>query len=366
MPLRFSPYFSLILLFWGSGLVVADGVGDSKYFDEWMARLSDPLEVHRASARRDLRLLGEKAVPILERGLNHSNYRVRLESIEIYCDLSGGVSLQQLEKWLVKETAIPVCHVLMERLICHYQKAGVESIRRVLNGGTRIESWRLRERYQEILAERVRELLIKLLTEAGTYGFYRDQFEEIVELGKDTSRVLLQLAENESVDPRLRILAAGALGDLGDRSVVHSLQRLYRTNSRTGNHSLKNILARSLARLGDPEAMNQSLRYYEKLISVGNPQRNDLFECASMNHRFGRHARALEIYRLLVDRYPGEGGAYYNIACIHSLEGNKEEALVALRKAFSCGYDDVHWARRDRDLEGIWKDPRFEAIFRGR
>jgi tetratricopeptide (TPR) repeat protein len=56
----------------------------------------------------------------------------------------------------------------------------------------------------------------------------------------------------------------------------------------------------------------------------------------------------------------------YNIACAHSLMGNRDEALLWLGRAVAAGFADADHARRDSDLENIRDDPRFEAILRSR
>jgi hypothetical protein len=44
------------------------------------------------------------------------------------------------------------------------------------------------------------------------------------------------------------------------------------------------------------------------------------------------------------------------------VEGNREEALIALRKAVSLRPESAEWASGDRDFEALWGDPEFISI----
>ncbi len=56
--------------------------------------------------------------------------------------------------------------------------------------------------------------------------------------------------------------------------------------------------------------------------------------------------------------------AYYNMACIEARRGRAKAGLMYLDRAFASGFDDVEWARKDRDLELIRHEPEFERILR--
>ncbi|KXZ25209.1 hypothetical protein AYB33_08775 [Leptospira santarosai] len=48
----------------------------------------------------------------------------------------------------------------------------------------------------------------------------------------------------------------------------------------------------------------------------------------------------------------------YNIACLHSLRGNKQEMLKYIKIAVNLGKDKSHF-RKDQDFKKYWKDPDF-------
>lgn len=52
--------------------------------------------------------------------------------------------------------------------------------------------------------------------------------------------------------------------------------------------------------------------------------------------------------------------AYYNLACLYSLNHKNEEAVRVLREAYKMGYTDWEWIWRDRDLEHAWDSQPFK------
>ncbi|MEW6735188.1 MAG: transglutaminase domain-containing protein [Acidobacteriota bacterium] len=52
---------------------------------------------------------------------------------------------------------------------------------------------------------------------------------------------------------------------------------------------------------------------------------------------------------------------YYNLACVHALQGQKVEALVNLRKAVELGYSDYLHFAEDTDFTSVRTDAEFQA-----
>jgi tetratricopeptide (TPR) repeat protein len=71
---------------------------------------------------------------------------------------------------------------------------------------------------------------------------------------------------------------------------------------------------------------------------------------------------ALRVAEQVLDEYPGNGLAYFNIACMESLLGRKEEALAHLRDALDAAPELIENARTDDDLAPLRDDPRFAAL----
>jgi hypothetical protein len=77
-------------------------------------------------------------------------------------------------------------------------------------------------------------------------------------------------------------------------------------------------------------------------------------------------SRALEWYKkaLVVD--PDFGDAYYNMACVYSLQGQKALALRYLQIAAMNGYVTGEGIGADPDLEPLHDDPAWSALVRAR
>jgi tetratricopeptide (TPR) repeat protein len=71
---------------------------------------------------------------------------------------------------------------------------------------------------------------------------------------------------------------------------------------------------------------------------------------------------ALRIAEQVLEEYPGNGLARFNIACMKSLLGRTDEALDHLRGALEAAPELVEIARTDEDLAPIRDDPRFEKV----
>jgi adenylate cyclase len=52
----------------------------------------------------------------------------------------------------------------------------------------------------------------------------------------------------------------------------------------------------------------------------------------------------------------------YNLACIYSLAGRREEALDCLEQAHANGLTQKGWYEHDTDLAPLRAEPRFEAL----
>jgi tetratricopeptide (TPR) repeat protein len=66
----------------------------------------------------------------------------------------------------------------------------------------------------------------------------------------------------------------------------------------------------------------------------------------------------------LIDLVPKDPSGQYNLACAQARQGKTDQSLAALEKAVTLGFGDSQHIRDDPDLEGLRKNPRFEAILR--
>jgi TolB-like protein/Flp pilus assembly protein TadD len=60
---------------------------------------------------------------------------------------------------------------------------------------------------------------------------------------------------------------------------------------------------------------------------------------------------------------PNDAMILYNAACVFGVLGKKPDALDTIRKAYTAGFTDAVWARRDPDLAILRGDPEFERLY---
>ena len=76
--------------------------------------------------------------------------------------------------------------------------------------------------------------------------------------------------------------------------------------------------------------------------------------------------RALEWYKKALGVDPDFGDAYYNMACVYALDGQKELALRYLQIAALNGYATAEGIDGDPDLESVREQPGYRALVRTR
>jgi tetratricopeptide (TPR) repeat protein len=103
------------------------------------------------------------------------------------------------------------------------------------------------------------------------------------------------------------------------------------------------------------------------VLIVGAP-RGRAYRVASWEYDSAAFARygqndyegALAVFRQGLAAYPGNAGVLYNMACVESLEGDKDAAVGHLREALASDPEDVPgWAADDPDLDPIRGDEGF-------
>jgi Flp pilus assembly protein TadD len=81
--------------------------------------------------------------------------------------------------------------------------------------------------------------------------------------------------------------------------------------------------------------------------------------------RLGRRGEGLRCAREALALDPLDAGVRYNVACIHAVEGAKDEAFRLLAEAIRAGFGNREWFLRDPDLASLRDDPRFDALVSG-
>ena len=78
--------------------------------------------------------------------------------------------------------------------------------------------------------------------------------------------------------------------------------------------------------------------------------------------RVGFYQEGLAADFRLVELRPGEALVWYNLGCSLALVNRRGEAIEALKRAVSLGYDDLAWMARDEDLRSLRDEGAFRAL----
>jgi tetratricopeptide (TPR) repeat protein len=79
-------------------------------------------------------------------------------------------------------------------------------------------------------------------------------------------------------------------------------------------------------------------------------------------HAAGKLDEALKIHLKAAEFADVAPVATYNVACVHSLKGDKDKAFEWLGKAVALGFGDGAQLANDTDFDNIRDDPRFKKL----
>jgi hypothetical protein len=72
--------------------------------------------------------------------------------------------------------------------------------------------------------------------------------------------------------------------------------------------------------------------------------------------------KAREILAEGLEAHPEAVGLHYNLACLEAVTGDREQALLALRRAIELRAEARQWAREDGDFASLADDPTFQVL----
>jgi adenylate cyclase len=76
----------------------------------------------------------------------------------------------------------------------------------------------------------------------------------------------------------------------------------------------------------------------------------------------GEKQEAFEWIHRAFSLYPDDAGTLFNAACLYAKDGNKDQALILLERAFARGSGNKEWIEKDPDYDSLRNEPRFKAL----
>jgi Flp pilus assembly protein TadD len=135
------------------------------------------------------------------------------------------------------------------------------------------------------------------------------------------------------------------------------------------NHDAAFFAAQALEALGRADAARRAYAQALSVIERHMDLNPDDPRAATMRGvalcRTGRREEGLRWARDALAMDPLDAGVRYNVACIHAVEGARDEALALLAEAIRAGFGNREWFLRDPDLASLRDDPRFDALVSG-
>ncbi len=77
-----------------------------------------------------------------------------------------------------------------------------------------------------------------------------------------------------------------------------------------------------------------------------------------------QYEEALRIAQRVITLIPDQADAWYNLGSCYAMNGRQVEAIAALTKAITMGYQDYDWMMMDNDLRPLRNDPHFLLLLK--
>jgi tetratricopeptide (TPR) repeat protein len=117
----------------------------------------------------------------------------------------------------------------------------------------------------------------------------------------------------------------------------------------------------SRRRQSDDE-LDFEIAFFERILKR-LPNSQDVLMALGNNYtERGHFEKGLRIDERLCRLRPADPIIHYNLACSYALVGKVDQAIGTLEQAIALGYHDSGYLQRDPDLDGIRRDPRFQAL----
>ena len=116
-------------------------------------------------------------------------------------------------------------------------------------------------------------------------------------------------------------------------------------------------------RIGEAgKASRRAIAAIEKWLDTNPDDARALNLGATIWSNLGETENAVEWAKRSLAIDPEDPQLLYNVACVYSIEGMKDEALKCLERAIDKGYGHREWIEHDSDLNSLRSDARFKAL----
>jgi len=107
---------------------------------------------------------------------------------------------------------------------------------------------------------------------------------------------------------------------------------------------------------------SEALEAFDKYTMV-DTTRTDVWgmKASTLSH-LGRYEEAISIINEGLRNNPDDPSGIYNRACIHSIQGNKVNALADLKRAIELEASFREYARTDEDFKSLYDDEEFKNL----
>jgi tetratricopeptide (TPR) repeat protein len=269
--------------------------------------------------------------------------------------------------------------------------------------GKAVASGRLRKPVAErielqFLRGEVERILEGQFGDGESTGFYEGQFKDLEAFGREKAvPVLIKMLHDRAYafrrihrreDPdryrkTMKELAVMALGELGGDEALPALKTFYADEAqmRVLTNRVREETLVALHRHGEKKPLEDYLRETregaDRLLKMDVLEQKEegceqLFSLGLVYNRLKRYDEAMKAYLELIDAFDkykldrardkSLGTAYYNLACLSSLKGERAKAVEWLEKAVKGGFDDRGWIRKDRELDAIREEPGYKKL----
>lgn len=104
------------------------------------------------------------------------------------------------------------------------------------------------------------------------------------------------------------------------------------------------------------------ISFFEELIESIPNHIEALIHLAENYTAKGMYKKGLHIDMRLSRLLPQDETVHYNLACSYALINDKDNALIALKKAISLGYNDFHHMLNDPDLDCLQETTEYKEL----